>query len=385
MSKYLILGILFIIPFSCFYTWILNFNCGVETCVIFLTLPICLIIGANWIMNPEKNIIYGGLVLTFLVYEITTSLYSRYGFSPYDFLRLMMLFSLMLYIADSQENIMISVKKTIAVTAVIECVFVGAELLDLFGFANVQAQAGIRGTIGTDNYLAMFCLVALPCGMALVRKKENGLRWRIFGVISCICSVGMCALAQSRAGYLLMTIQIVIFAISILKDSKKIFVLCCILLFAFLFIANRYTTKNDLSLGDVNILFGRNNPTESGKSFAYYTKEIFKAHPLIGVGGGNWKKIAEKEYGLIGVWAHCHNELGQSLSEYGIIGTLILYSLVILVFYMSATKNVYVFMIIFSLIAQSFVTGLRNPMQTIYFGIFAGLALQDNIKSREKI
>ena len=129
---------------------------------------------------------------------------------------------------------------------------------------------------------------------------------------------------------ILSTIAYVIFGIILFLKNKNSSVFYIGLLASLLLIANVLYDSNKIVYESVNNTININNDQGNVDRLRYYSQtfESFKAHPLTGVGIGNWK-ISSIKYDAATmrnyiVQYHAHNDFLQVLAETGFFGFLAL-------------------------------------------------------------
>jgi O-antigen ligase len=367
---------------------------GIEPMTMFILYPIGLLCLGSWAIasqNKEKIMLVSWACFGLILYLSIRGLYSPLGFGWQEIMRLCAMTGIILSVVDSDIKFS-TICKIILVTALIESIFVfGIEI----PWSGVQAQTGARGTMATDNKLASFLMVCLPCAY-MIGMRDKSLAWKITGKIAIVLIVLMLIESRSRAGITICCMQVIVlsimYAVIIWGETKRkilssrakkymftrktVFLLLPIFFLSMLFLVG-------IDQGEFKKIKDTSNfhPVYGWVELAGYTKQMISDHPFVGVGAGKWKQIANS-MGCPEPWAHTHNELGQCLAEYGIIGVIACIALLSIIL-LAGLQSPIRLIVIISILLHSFVNCMRSPEDTLYFSLFAGMILQYVFKEEE--
>jgi hypothetical protein len=377
-----------ILPF-CILLSILLFNgqMGIEPMTMFILYPIGLLCLGSWAIasqNKEKITVVSVVSFGLILYLSIRGLYSPMGFGWQEIMRLCVMVGIILSVLES--NIKFStVCKIILITALIESIFVF--WLEI-PWSGIQGQSGARGTMATDNKLASYLMVCLPCAY-MIGMRDKSRWWKLTGKTAAVLIVLMLIESRSRAGIAICIMQVVVistmYAIMIWGETKrkilserakkymfmkKTLFLSIPIFFLSAFILIGVDQGEFKKISDTSAF----HPVYGWVELAKYTKQMIADHPIIGVGAGKWKQVANS-MGCPEPWAHTHNEIGQCLAEYGIIGVIACLALLSIILLCGAASPIRLIVII-SILLHSFVNCMRTPEDTFYMALFSGLILQ---------
>lgn len=378
LTTRLIYAVTAIFPFMILLSIFGGFTMGVESLMILATWPLGIILLSIWSLQEDRNRLFSLPLITLLAYLTIRGLFSPAGMGWQEITRLIALTGIVMAVSKSSVSFLV-LCKIILVTAFLELLFV-------IGFMPLEwqhqpAMTGACGTFGADNKLATFLIVALPCAFYVTHNGETR-KARVGGWVGMCLVIIMQWLSTSRAGMAISIFQVVVlFALNFRSDitvrkivfqvGKMLIPLAVIVVLIRLDVSNgqfkRILENGQDFKGGFHIVYG-------APEFKSYTKRIIQDHPIIGVGAGKWKHYARKQ-GLGDVWEHCHNELGQCLAEYGVVGTVLFISFLLLVLYLGLHART-ALLITVSLLIHSFTAGLRTPEQTYYFALMCGVIFQ---------
>lgn len=228
--------------------------------------------------------------------------------------------------------------------------------LILFDFSKTLDLSTIKGNYGNINILAASLNIKIPFLILGIIHFSN---WKRALLISALfLSVILIFLTGSRATFLGLTLQIIVFLVFYIKINgikrTEIIKIGCILLpivFSFVFsniILEKYgNSERYKSIGNrIGQIELSDNPTDSSAKlrldFWKNASEIIAENPLQGVGIGNWKiKSLAYENTLIddsNISSNAHNDFLELMAETGVVNGLLYLSLFVFILFIAVKK-----------------------------------------------
>lgn len=370
-------GIVLIPPF---------YSVGLDTCLYFIFLPVGFSCFALWIFSEKKDPLMGFLVVALIWWLAVRGALSVYGISWIELGRLIAMFGIALAISETEYDLK-WLLRIITVTAILEFLYIFPFRVQ---WVHIATDPGTHwlGTFSHENRLSFFYLSVMPaCFYVLVKDT---LPWKRLAAVGMALSFIALFFCGSRAGRYLGLFELIILPIGtwaalsknifrvhvsgvfrkcIPRIVRKVlipsFILCAVLQGIFLYTAwNKRETFQKFSSW-----YG-----EERVGLVKASWEMFKDHPLVGIGAGRFGQVLGTGQ------EHPHNEVMHNLAEYGVIGFILSYGIIIHIFWIGACTP-YFLTVIIVLIMHSFVGGMRTPEQSMYFGLFTGIILRNmNLK-----
>ena len=223
----------------------------------------------------------------------------------------MLPFFLLLFVTDENTDIWSVLWLAVSVGLFIVCL---TTIPDVF-----STSGRLHGFFGGANSLGGILALCMPlCYFGIYKFYENK-KLVVFSSLLLLVAVILMVLTQSRGAALGWIASVVAFLVGIaLKHSwgrEKIFsyiTIVVLFLLAFSFVNK-----------DMGLNFDRNIAKDARVALLKSSWHMFKDHPLLGVGVGNWRVEYDTNYGLNNIEKHMdspHNIFLQELNEAGIIG-----------------------------------------------------------------
>lgn len=233
--------------------------------------------------------------------------------------------------------------------------FIQSSLI-FFDFSKTLDLSTIKGNSGNVNILAASFNIKIPFLILGIIHFSNWKRAML--VLTLLLSITIIFLTGSRATFLGLALQLVVFLvfyckINTIKKGELIKIACIILpaiisfvisnlIFAKVGDSERYKSVGS-RIGQIELT---NNPTDSSAKlrldFWKNAGEIISENPLLGVGIGNWKiKSLPYEKTLVddsNVSSNAHNDFLELTVETGIVNGLVYLSLFVFILWISVKK-----------------------------------------------
>lgn len=303
---------------------------GTLTGILMLVVAVFIWIGRreSKVIIPYNTVWYA----TFTTFAALSSMWSSYidsGMASY-FLRMVVIIAMI-------TSISIYVDKPEDLERIIKLYIMSVLIIVLIEFASVPFSDWTNGSMGShfsgsnSNGVAfiVFCAELMAFYEFYSKNKKGYILLVALFVVFVILSSSRKALFAALAGPLMFVV---------FSTYKKNYILNIITVFSlaaliFLFIMtdeNAYNAIGKRIDSMFNFWFeNRTHKTDSSLYMrSYYielAKELFSESPILGKGMGNFVKIVDNYYTLHGVYSH--NNFWQILSELGIIGFGIYYSM----------------------------------------------------------
>lgn len=338
-------------------------NMGIQ--YLFLAL-INLISGVYLFRNPQliskeyfsvfKNSYTIRAYLLFLILcGLSIFVSSHLSLSVISFIQLLITFSLFLNISILLHNRLHLINKIVflfIVVVFLQCIF---ELKDFINLSNSHsisvALAKLSGNTGSINIFAANLAAKIPFLLFGILTFSTLKKW--LSIVSLFLAALLILLTASRASFLGLTIEVVLFLVLLFKlqSNKKaniwlIITIVIPLIFSY-FSANlimqksndtgRFKSVNSRVAEITNL-----SNTSSETRLANWTNaiEISKKNPILGIGIGNWQieSIPYEKYmaNELQYSIHTHNDFLEITAETGILNGLIF----LLIFIFTAIVNV---------------------------------------------
>lgn len=320
---------------------------------------------AMWYKQKTVNITKSSMlyVLAYLVFLVSLlpsvlfsgALVKSFGEFVNVFCYRAVVFALMLCFIKKREYIINMLLTFMGVTC-IDCLVAGYQLAIHFG---TGAFRGVRGWGFGSNVLTLAGIMTMLMPMVLVFIYDSSIEQKLKNAAKALLGCLLIGLwsNKSRSTWLFIPITLMpIFWQYIRKNSKQLMVVLLVVVLAGgAVMVNPIYRNRLLSIGNVTTDRSNADRLEAWKS----SVEMFKDHPVTGVGIGQWRKEYREKYksdkdtqGLV----HAHNNELQLAAEAGTIGLL-----GFLYFCLSA-------------IVESFKAWRKdeNPYDLIIFSIFLG-------------
>lgn len=203
-----------------------------------------------------------------------------------------------------------------------------------FAQANYQQISGetmgyrLAGPIGDANFFAQAMLVLVPISLERVLHEKNGLL-RFFAVWGSVASALTVILTYSRGGFLAMSLTILVFLFIYPPRIQTVPYIIILGLVVLSLIPKEFTARllsMDEILNAVSVGFKTQDKAIQGRASENATAfEMFKAHPFLGIGWGNYIFQYQDYSQSLGIAPTAedraaHNLYLEILSESGIIG-----------------------------------------------------------------
>jgi O-antigen ligase len=181
----------------------------------------------------------------------------------------------------------------------------------------------LGGNYSNSNDLALAMVISLPLCLGLLFLARNRL-WKTAWTIAMIAMAYVVFLAGSRGGFIALIITSVVCLWHFAIRGRRRYILALIPLVG----AICWLSSGDMLRKRLNATFDSKQTDSEGYESSQQRQELFwrsiditKAHPLFGVGPGNFAQLS-------GAWHESHNTFTQLSSEGG-LPALILYVLIL--------------------------------------------------------
>jgi colanic acid/amylovoran biosynthesis glycosyltransferase len=334
---------------------------GVPSSLQVLLLPVLLMV---WIARRPWDLwrtVEQPLTWAIAAFLATVLLSSTYALKPeladarfLDSLRTLGLFALVVLLVNSGQRLRMAVWAALLCGAFLASLglwqIVGGDFESpLPGFARVQYahihgdvfEARISGPVGDPNFFAQVLLLLVPLGLSLVWGEQR-LSLKLLALTSVGAVVAACILTYSRGGALALGIVVVLSLLTLgLTWQRVASGLLPLFVGALLFVPSDFVGR----LATIEQLFQSADDTEFHDSsvnerrlVAAAAWEMFKDHPVLGVGAGNYSAhyteysgrvgSAAMDYREPGVIRHPHNLYLELAAERGLLGLGMFFALI---------------------------------------------------------
>ncbi|MDF2450515.1 MAG: lipid core-O-antigen ligase-like enyme [Bacteroidota bacterium] len=240
------------------------------------------------------------------------------------------------FFKSDKEHALTLLAKISVVIVLVECVLVSSQLNQLAAF-NKEALYNVYGANSHKNLVSSFLYISLFFQvMGLFRLKKI---WKWLTLLTLLLSLGMIAVIQTKAVWIALAVSVMLMLLLLLykriniKISLKWSLITGIILINvfFIFLQPRIIRKGL----DFNQSQSQNDKAGSKKELDNErlqlwdkTYEMIHAHPVIGVGAGNWQihfpdatlKGMYRAEDLNFTFQRPHNDLLWIIAETGFIG-----------------------------------------------------------------
>jgi O-antigen ligase len=212
------------------------------------------------------------------------------------------------------------------------------------GFGFIPGGEGPFATMTTKNLLSSFLFLTLPATVYVT--ITNSREWSWFGLLTLTATVFVLLITQTRAVWVGCAVMAMVvgFLFILTGNRKKLWEIyksnirnaaiaiaaCLIAIFVFN-VAPRNGSHEKSASQKAGSILNYSSDTSANMRLTVWKEsfELFRDHPILGVGGGNWK-IALPAYGLAKFphyvqdgsyqWTETHNDFLAALCETGIAG-----------------------------------------------------------------
>lgn len=274
-------------------------------------------------MTPEFLGVAALGVLMFLTIPFSIWPGGAYATFSDMYLKILAIFLLMVHALRSPKRI-----ERMTWIILLACGYLGVRaVLDYASGVNLVEGGRVQGSVGgifrNPNDLALNLVSYLP--IAIFAMIEPGSLWkRSWGALIALAMVGAVICTQSRSGTIGLAIVILICAAHVLLRRPTLVMVGVLLVaVAVPFVPHSYFDRM-ASITDASL-----DPTgsrEARKRLMREAVETFVAHPLTGVGAGQFKNYNPPDREE--VWRETHNAILQLASELGVLGPIIMLFLV---------------------------------------------------------
>jgi len=183
--------------------------------------------------------------------------------------------------------------------------------------ANGRVQGAVGGIFQNPNDLALNLIAILPLAISLALRPGSPMR-RAFGFLCALLMVAATVATQSRAGTLGLVLIGALYAVHLLRRRPGlVFAGALVLATAMPLLPQSYVTRvwsiTNPSLDD-------SGSREARRTLLREAAAAFVAHPLTGVGAGQFKNYNPE--GREEAWREAHNVVLQVAAELGVLGLL---------------------------------------------------------------
>lgn len=192
-----------------------------------------------------------------------------------------------------------------------------------------------------DWFMQIFLLVAIPIGVAMIDYLwESKNKWEKILIALTLCtSVMSCLMSFSRGIWL--TLVMFAVAYSVIRLYGKIRILLLVIAGMLLVLSISMTVFPIFKERAMSI-FNMNMAANSNRILAWQSSwNMFRDHPLLGVGQGNWFKNYKEKYinpAETETVPNAHSIYMQTLAETGMIGFLTYVAMMSSVLYMAVKR-----------------------------------------------
>ena len=214
----------------------------------------------------------------------------------------------------------------------------------------IIALGNLKGNTGNINILSASLSIKIPFLFIGIIYYSN---WKkVFLLVSLFLSTVLIFLSGSRAAYLSLFLETILFLIIYIKietpfKQKKATILFLSLLILFSFLTSNLIFKNSRDTGRYKSIASRVEQTYDLKDSSINMRfglwknavEIIQKNPFTGVGVGNWKleslPYENKMINDFGASIHAHNDFLEIAAETGILNGIIYFTIFVLLIYLN--------------------------------------------------
>ncbi|MDA8595394.1 O-antigen ligase family protein [Flavobacteriaceae bacterium] len=253
------------------------------------------------------------------------------------------------------------------------------------GSSNFETSGGFGpNQVSTMLGYGVFILTSL----IILKRRITG--FRVIDYLLLAYFIYRALLTFSRGGVIAATIAIIIFLLFHLSTNpNRILNIGRYIIIGSVFISGIYVFTSDITGGMLDNRYTNKNARgiekediTSGRSKIFSTQlESWFTNPFfgIGVGSGKYKRMEMEE----GLTAASHNEVSRLLEEHGLIGFVILITLILVSLKSIGIQNFSNWGILLSFLSLWFLTINHSAMRTAFPGFMYALSLLTLINSNE--
>lgn len=218
--------------------------------------------------------------------------------------------------------------------------------------------AFLEGMMSNVNLFAGYLLLLLPWCLCAAVELAGG--WRSVATGTALAATAVIVVLQSRAAWLALVVAAVISGITLLRRQRQLGVspqfgrgvaICLAgLLIATVGLGGLACTETVVGRALHRLVIARphqqESPTDGGRTMVWgIAAEMVAAHPLVGVGAGNFtirlhehlrdpESGADRDFSTLASdnWLHPHNDFLEVLAEHGVVGFLAFGAVLLLAF-----------------------------------------------------
>lgn len=301
-------------------------------------------------INLKKiQIIYdlvGILILAFLIWATLSLLWADDHFEALKLLTIWwcagLLYFLVIQIFKDKQSIYRLLLGIVVSGLLIALLGISQHLFDLDWISQTKAPGA---TFGNRNMAVHFLVMVIPLSIGLLFCSENKIQQVIIGAAFFFMMLYF-FYAASRAGFLSVFAEIVLFSLFILKYrknkwNKQYIALVAIAMAIPLTIASFSPRSIDM-VDRISSIFAQTSTDHQRNnriSMWFNTYPMIKDNPVLGVGAGNWRIyyphyldsiIKDKEVKENRMHQHAHNDWLEIVSSLGIVGLALLLGIMLM-------------------------------------------------------
>jgi O-antigen ligase len=273
-------------------------------------------------------------------------------------------------------------------------------------FTDIPGNGMPAGTMANKNVLAGIICLVLPFGLYATLRFDRA--WSIAGFLEVMLSIWVILLGQTRASWVALTLAAVIviplYIIWLFKSGlapairsqalKKLMTVAAIALLVFLGAATGSILRSgqdSVFTRAKSIITHQDNSSQERLALWSKSWQLFKQHPLSGVGIGNWKIVCpglglthtNAEKGDI-YFQQPHNDYLWVLTETGVFGLMAYlliyffafwYAIRVLLRRPSQDEAVFVLLMLFAMICYLVDSSFHYPRERVELIMFSTLIL----------
>ena len=200
----------------------------------------------------------------------------------------------------------------------------------------VETPGGLFGPYVNPDHFAGLMEMLIPVAVLYIagRRGRSSLEASVWSVIAVALALASLLLSGSRAGLLALSAEILIATIALRRagarttERRRLLMAAAVTLFAgvmlFAYIDPGWVAKKLGSVANINSTWA--NWAASRKSMSLDSLRMWRAHPVLGVGLGDFETAYPRYQSFpTDMWIdHAHNDYAEAVAETGLVGALLI-------------------------------------------------------------
>lgn len=219
--------------------------------------------------------------------------------------------------------------------------------LQLYFFPNwpigIRVEKGFTDTAPFIDRLNYAPILGLGCYLALHRFFSSNGKEKIFSALMFLLLLSNLLFSAGRAGMLIFVVMCVVLVFERVKNPKKAVLCCAVLLPAIFGLAYKgspiFAARVNQGISNLQN-FDKNPDTSMGQRLVFWATsfQVFRDHPLLGIGSGDFANEYAKEKAKEPQWAvtpntrNPHNQYVMTSTTTGLLGLFFLLAIFVKIY-----------------------------------------------------